>query len=271
MSIYSKENPHFFEQSLKSIFSQSITPNQFVLVKNGPLTSELEEIIETYASKFKNIFSFVSHHVNLSLGKSLDSGISICKNELIARMDSDDIATPFRCELLLKKFHSDNSLDICGGYMLEFYDDNITNTKTLRTVPISSSRIKRFARMRSPFNHSSIMFKKSSVVRCGGYGNSRRKEDFDLFSRMLNMGCNAQNIPEVLIYGRTNNKSFKRKKSFIYVTDYIKVMSRNLKFGYCNFYEFFIVVSYQLAIFILPTVFSRMFTNIFLRKRGFKL
>jgi hypothetical protein len=56
MSIYSKENPHFFEQSLKSIFSQSITPNQFVLVKNGPLTSELEEIIETYASKFKNIF-----------------------------------------------------------------------------------------------------------------------------------------------------------------------------------------------------------------------
>lgn len=267
MSVYNKEKPSYFSQSLKSIFEQSIVPSQFVLIKNGPLNSELENVIAFFENKYPNIFSIVELEKNEPLGVALDFGLLSCKYDYVARMDSDDVADKERCETQLKEFSNRPSLDICGTYMAEFYNDDLQNIKTIRTVPIENSKIKKFVRRRSPFNHSSIMFKKASVIKSGGYGTSRRKEDFDLFSRMLNMNCTGYNIGKVLMYGRANNESFKRKKSWMYCSDYISVMKRNFKAGYCSFWDYFVVSTYQILVFLTPACFSRFFTNVFLRKK----
>lgn len=267
MSVYQGEKPAFLNQSLDSIFNQTIIPSQFVLVKNGPLTSELENVLLNYSSKYPGILFFVELKNNEPLGVALDFGLSFCKCEYVARMDSDDIAEKERCAKQLKCFEDNQFLDICGTFMGEFYDDDRLNVKTIRIVPENDVQIKKFLRRRSPFNHSSVMFKKASVIRCGGYGQSRRKEDFDLFSRMLNMGCMGYNIPETLMLGRANVNSFKRKKSWIYCSDYIEVMKRNWKSGYCSFWDFLVVSVYQLLIFLTPTFVSRWFTNKFLRKK----
>ncbi len=267
MSVYKGENPLFFEESVKSIVNQTIQPNQFVLVKNGELTPELENVIEKYKKIFPTLFTIVSLKANESLGVALDAGIRVCRNQLIARMDSDDISLRTRCEKLLKKFEENSQLDICGTYMNEFYDNDIKKVRTCRTVPIGQKEIKKYVRTRSPFNHSTIMFKKDAVIRCGGYGLSSRKEDFDLFSRMLNMGCVGANIPEVLLLWRANVDSFKRKKSWLYCKDYITVMKRNLDRGYCSIWDYILVASYELLLFIFPVKVSEWFTKNVLRKK----
>lgn len=268
MSVYNGEKPEFLRQSMESILNQTVMPDEYIVVKNGPLTTELDEVLKEKEKQYPNMFTYVKHEENQPLGVALDSGIAVSRNELIARMDSDDVAFPERCEKLIKCFENDPDLSICGTFLAEFYNDDINNVQTIRELPVDDKSIKKFARRRSPFNHCSIMFKKSEVVRCGGYGTSRRKEDLDLFSRMLNMGCKGHNIPEVLMYGRANEASFKRKKSWMYCSDFIAVMKRNWKAGYCSFWDYFVVSTYQILIFILPASFSKFFTNNVLRKKA---
>jgi glycosyltransferase involved in cell wall biosynthesis len=267
MSVYIGEKADFLRQSLNSIFCQTVTPSQFVLVKNGPLNKELEDIISFFDLKYPKILDFVSHNENLSLGKALDSGIALCRNELVARMDSDDISNIDRCEKLLNRFAMNSKLEICGSYMNEFYNDNPFDIRTSREVPVDLTSIKKYIRRRNPFNHPTVMFKKSSVIRCGGYGTSRRREDFELFSKMINMGCIAENIPEALVNFRANLNSFKRKKSWMYCSDNILVMKRNVEFGYSNLFDFFVVLVYSISNFLMPISFSIWITNNFLRKK----
>lgn len=267
MSVYAGEKPEYFIQCLDSMLSQTVPANQFVLVKNGPLTPELDAIVEKYDKENPGLFTFVEHEVNQPLGVSLDSGIAVCTNELVARMDSDNIAVKNRCELLLKQFEQDPDLGIVGAYSKAFYGDDINNTRTFRKVPCTNEEICKFVKRRSPFNHSTIMFRKSEVIRCGGYGTSRRKEDFDLFSRMFNMGCKGKNIPEFVMHVRANDASFKRKKSWMYCSDYIEVMHRNWKAGYCSFWDYAVVSVYQLLLFVLPVSAGKAFTKRVLRSK----
>lgn len=269
MSVYQGENPEYFQASIDSMLNQTVKPEQFVLIKNGPLTPNLESIIDNADKQNPGLFTFVKHELNQPLGISLDSGIAVCRNEYVARMDSDNISYPERCEMLLKEFDKDPKLSIVGAYSESFYNDDINDVQTIRQVPLTDEAIKRFVRRRSPFNHSTIMFRKSEVVRCGGYGTmSRRKEDLDLFSRLLNMNGVGKNIPVVLMHSRANDASFKRKKSWMYCSDYIQVMHRNWKAKYCSFMDFFIVSTYQILLFILPVGVGRTFTKKILRKKA---
>ena len=46
MSVYKKENPIYLSDSLESILvNQNLKPDELVLVKDGPLTDELEKVI----------------------------------------------------------------------------------------------------------------------------------------------------------------------------------------------------------------------------------
>lgn len=50
MAVYKKEQPLFFKEALRSVFEQSLIPNEVVLVKDGPLTEELEQVIADFSS-----------------------------------------------------------------------------------------------------------------------------------------------------------------------------------------------------------------------------
>ena len=92
MSVYFKEKPEHLAKSLDSMFNQSVAPNEIVLVEDGPLTEELYEVLDVYLQKYPDIFKRVVNEANLGLGKALNRGIEVCKNELVARMDTDDIS-----------------------------------------------------------------------------------------------------------------------------------------------------------------------------------
>lgn len=147
----------------------------------------------------------------------------------------------------------------------EFYDepDNIVSS---RVVPTKHEDIVKFIRRRSPFNHPTVMFKKSEVIRCGGYGYLRRKQDLDLFSRMINNNCKGANINTSLLLFRSNQNNFRRRKSWSYCKSYIDVEYVIWKRGDCSLIDFIIVSLGQLIMFLSPMWVLKILSNRFLRE-----
>ena len=110
MSVYYKENPKYFRLSLMSILEQTVKPDEIIIVKDGPLNSELEKVLNDFAEY--EIIKIIELETNKGLGEALNIGIKNCTNEIIARMDTDDIAKKDRCEKQLNVFKANKNLDI---------------------------------------------------------------------------------------------------------------------------------------------------------------
>lgn len=215
MSVYKKEKPDNLRRSIESMLNQTCIPNEIVIVKDGPLTDQLDELIQEYEDEYPKLFNIVVSEKNLGLGLALNLGLEKCKNELVARMDSDDISVPLRCELQLKAFQADKKLGIVGGYISEFvFDEN--NIIGKRIVPIQDSEIKNYIKKRCPLNHVTVMFKKSKVYEAGNYCDWFWNEDYYLWIRMYEIGCKFGNIPEVLVNVRVGPDMYNRRGGIKY-------------------------------------------------------
>lgn len=265
MSVYAKDNPEYLKVSIESMLNQTVKPEQFVIVLDGPIPRKIADIIEQYGQN-EQLFTIVPLKVNFGLGKALDVGMKYCRNELIARMDADDISLPERCEKQLNLFSQNNTLVICGTNIDEFFS-NPEYIETIRKVPSTYNEIVKFIRRRQPFNHPTVMYKKSEIIRCGGYGNLRRKQDLDLFSRMINMGCYALNIDESLLKFRADEDNYKRRKSWSYVKSTIAVARLNYQRGYCSIIDFMYILVGQIVLFLLPIKIMKLVSDRLLRAK----
>lgn len=268
MSVYAKDNPVYVDAAVVSMLNQTVPPEEYVIVVDGPVTEELKNVITKYESNEK-LFTIIWLETNGGLGNALNIGLSQCRNELVARMDADDISLPERCEKELEMFEKNKKLVLCGTHIDEFYDIP-ENVHTVRKVPIDYEAIKKFMKRRQPFNHPTVMFKKSEVIRCGGYGHLKRKQDFDLFSRMLNKGCYALNIDESLLKFRADQDNYKRRKSWDYVKSTIYVGNLNYKRGYCSIIDLAYIVCGQIALYVMPLKLMTYVSDKMLREKIIK-
>lgn len=265
MSVYEKDNPEYLRISIESMLNQTVPPEQFVLVVDGPVPREISTVIDQYADR-RDLFTIVKLIENSGLGIALDAGLKECRNDLVARMDADDISLPNRCEKELELFIEHNNLVMCGAYIDEFYNDPDA-IHTIRKVPTKYEEIKKYIRRRQPFNHPTVMFKKSEVIRCGGYGNLKRKQDYDLFSRMINMGCYALNINESLLKFRADKDNYKRRKSWSYVKSSIKVGILNYRRKYCSLADLLYIACGQIGLFLMPFRIMQVVSDNILREK----
>ncbi|WP_418454660.1 glycosyltransferase family 2 protein [Allofournierella sp.] len=217
MSVYEKENPEYFRQSVESILNQTLPSDNFVLVCDGPLTPALESVLEVY----KNALQIVRLPENHGLGIALNEGLKHCRYELVARMDSDDISFPTRCEQEVAAFEETPNLDILSSTLLEFEDDPEKITGK-RELPADSKAICAFSRKRCPFNHPTVMFRKSAVESAGGYQGTYRMEDYYLWIRMLQNGAKGKNLAEPLLYMRTPHDMYLRRGGKAYAKDMLR-------------------------------------------------
>jgi len=266
MSVYIKENPRYLTQSIESILSQTTLADQIIIVKDGPLTNKLEEVIDGFLKKYEAIFTIVDLKENLGLGLALNEGIKASKNELIARMDTDDIAYFNRMEIQLEEFKQNPELDIIGTLTSEFYN-SIDEVVSSRIVPEKHDDIVKFSKRRSPFNHPTVMYRKSALESVGGYRNILRNEDLDLFARMLNKGFKAKNIQIPLLYFRSNKDNYKRRKSWENCINYIKVILNFWKNGYSTTSDLIYVTITQIGMFIAPSWLLKKISDKFLRQK----
>lgn len=216
MSVYYKEHPDYLRQSMQSIYDQTIPTDDFVLVCDGPLTPELDAVIADMQQQFGPRLNVCRLLKNGGLGKALNFGIGQCKNDLVARMDSDDVSRPDRCERQLAVFRDHPEYSLVSGIVEEF-SDTITNVSVRRIVPEHQNDIIDFAKKRNPFNHPCIMYKKSDVDAAGGYQDFYLLEDYYLWIRMLQQGFIGYNLQEPLLWMRAGSDMYKRRGGWKYV------------------------------------------------------
>lgn len=215
LSVYCKEKPNFLAQSLDSMFNQSVAPEEVVIVEDGPLTEGLYSVLNKYSEMYPDSFKRVVNQTNMGLGKALNRGLAVCKNELIARMDTDDISKPERCEKQLKMFLENPDLDVVGTNIAEFID-NSQVVCSVREVPSAHEEICEFLKKRCPFNHMTVMFKKASVISADGYLDWHFNEDYYLWVRMFLNGSRFANINENLVSVRVGKDMFARRGGYKY-------------------------------------------------------
>mgnify|MGYP002671886028 CR=1 FL=1 len=272
MSVYYKDKPEYLKMAIESMLNQTIMPEQYIIVEDGWLPENLNKIINEYCNKYqKNVhgvdfFTIVKIQENKGLANALNEGLKVSRNELVARMDADDISLPQRCEKEMELFEKESQLEICGCNIAEFYGtpDNI---KTYRIVPSEYDNIKKFMKRRTPFNHPTVMYKKSSVLKNGGYSvEIMRKQDYDLFSRMIVNGVYARNVNETLFLFRADENNYARRKSLINLKNAFKVYWRHYKRGGCSIMDFALMTSGEIIFFIAPIQIMKFLSDKYLRK-----
>ena len=144
MSVYVKEKPEYLKEAIDSILNQTVRTDDFVIVCDGPLNEGLNKVIAEYVTTYSGLFNVYRLERNMGLAKALNHGILQCKNEIIARMDSDDVSAPDRIEEQMNAMRK-HQADIVGSNIVEFTGD-ISNTKNSRVVPKENGEIIQFAK-----------------------------------------------------------------------------------------------------------------------------
>lgn len=144
MSVYYKEQAENLREAIDSILNQTVKTNEFIIVKDGPLTEKLDNTIKEYVEEYPGVFKIVTLKKNMGLAKALNKGIEQCSNEIIARMDSDDISMPDRMERQLEAMEA-NRADILSGTIVEF-DESVDKPTAKRELPEKNEQIIEFAK-----------------------------------------------------------------------------------------------------------------------------
>lgn len=264
MTVYKKDDPEYFNLALKSMINQTYKPDEIVLVKDGPVEEELQKVIDNHITAGAPIVQ-VQLPQNVGLGLALNEGIKRIRNELIARMDSDDYSLPERCEKQVKEFERNPNLDIIGCPVLEFVG-TIDNIVGERKVPLTNEEIYQFAKKRDPFNHPTVMYKKSAVKAAGCYSNYRKNQDTDLWIKMLSNHVTCMNLADPLFRFRFDEGTYKKRKSWINTKILIGIRYKAWKNGFNSFFEFLEVAIAQLGMYILPVGFQKFLYQRILRR-----
>lgn len=251
MSIYIKEKPENVDQCFKSLLKQTVLANEWVVVEDGPLTEEMYNLLDIYQANYPGLIKRIPLPKNQGLGLALRRGILECTNEIIARMDTDDIAREDRFEKQIKCFESDTELDICGSHIIEF-EGSIHNVLSKRKVPLTHKDIANYQKQRSAFNHMTVMYKKSAVIRAGNYEDCPLMEDDMLWVRMLISGSHCCNVDDYLVYARTGVEMIKRRGGWSYFKKYKRARKRILLTGYIGWYDYAKTIIIQFFVSLIP-------------------
>ncbi|MEK7719472.1 MAG: glycosyltransferase [Bacteroidota bacterium] len=236
MAVYCKELPGRLKVAFESIWDkQALKPTEIVLVKDGPLTEELDQII----GQFKKIspLKIISLDQNHGLGYALSYGLTYCSHELVARMDSDDLSKPDRFEKQIRFMHEHPEFDIVGANIEEF-NHSPEEIHSHRRLPTTFSKLKMFSKLRSPFNHMTVVFKKAAVLKAGSYQPFHVYEDYYLWVRMIQNGAKIANIPEYLVTARLDDSQLARRHGSYIFKQEMKLQKEMLQIHFLNRWEY---------------------------------
>ena len=244
--IYNKEEPKHLLECLDSLFHQTLPATEIILVEDGPLTSELDDIINKSQQNYPELKT-VKLAENGGIGHALNEGLKHCTYDLVARMDADDI-----CEFL----ESHPEYDIVGSWADEF-SDNISNILSTRKLPEDHEAIIQFGKKRNPMNHPTVMFRHQAVKAAGYYIHSPQVEDYDLWVRMMLRGSRFYNIQRSLLYFRMSDDFARRRGGWNYSRREIPLQISFYKKGYISWWRMVLNIIIRTIIRMLPSRWRR--------------
>lgn len=209
LPVYAGDRPEFLRRAYDSATAeQTRPPDEVVIVRDGPVGAPLAAELAAIADRAVVPTTILPLPRNIGLARALTAGLERCAHEVVARADADDICLPERFATQLPVIEA--GADLVGSAIVEFGDDeNVTGA--VRAMPTDPAAIAARARIADPFNHPSVVYRKSAVARAGGYEHLHLMEDYLLFARMIAHGATVANVPEVLVKYRTGAGSYARR------------------------------------------------------------
>lgn len=266
IATYLNDDVKDFEIALKSIIYNTVVPDEILIIVDGPIYDEMDRMLIRFVNKLPHVIRVIRQEKNKGRGHTAAYGVVNAKNDLIARMDADDIAIPQRFEKQLPLFQKNSELDVIGGQISEFNDELELTTR--RIVPTIYEEIIKFSKMRSPLNQPTVMFKKLSVLRVGNYSNLTVMEDYDLWMKMIDNKMILQNIDEDLVYMRAPKDMYKRRGGLQYFKIYRQFRKALLTKKLISYKDYYHSIFGMSITSLIPTIFRKKIYSILLRKNN---
>jgi GT2 family glycosyltransferase len=194
----------YIQECLESIKAQQGHFNiELVWINDGSdemNTTLLKNFLEFFqnTTRFTRVV-YIENDGNRGIGYSSNKGIELCKNNLIFRMDSDDIMVPNRLKLQIEYMLNNPAVMVCGGQINCFNSNN----EIVSTTSHKSVSLEEFKKNQSHWflNHPTVCYRKSAVIEVGNYNSNliRMTEDFELGLRLLKKYGYIHNMSEVLL------------------------------------------------------------------------
>ncbi|MBR3791997.1 MAG: glycosyltransferase [Clostridia bacterium] len=263
--VYGGDNAQYFDLAMQSIFNQTLMPDEVVLVVDGPVGDNINDIITKYQGETLKVIRLPQ---NVGHGDARRIGLENCTYDLVALMDADDICVTDRFQKQIEAFTKNPDISIVGGQISEFID-SIDNIVGQRIVPLEDKDIKEYMKKRCPMNQVTVMFRKKDVQSVGGYIDWYCEEDYYLWIRMALADLKFLNVPDVLVNVRVGNEMYQRRGGL----KYFKSEAKLHKFMYDNkiigFPRYFISVSERLILQVLmPNWLRGIVFKIFAREKA---
>tara|TARA_A100001011_G_C14276153_1_gene829347 strand:+ start:143 stop:1042 length:900 start_codon:yes stop_codon:yes gene_type:complete len=254
-SIYKYTKSNEFLLSIKSLLLQKYIPSEIIIMIDGPINNKLQKNLDCLLKKYPNLIRRKVLNKNFGLGSSLREGIKLCKNELIARFDTDDINLKDRLVEQYQYFKNDRELIILGSYIKEFnYLKNNKIFSRIKKVPLLNESIYKFLNKRNPINHPTVMFRKSSILKAGSYSDMDYFEDYYLWLRCKKMNYKFLNIATPLVAMKRKD-NLDRRHGLIYAYKEILFLKSCFKENIISTNYIFI---FRLIIRLLPKFLSEL-------------
>ncbi len=224
LPVYHRDDPAHLERSFRSVtHEQTLRPSEVVVVRDGPVGPSLTAALQRCVASSAVPVRAVELEQNVGLAHALEEGLAHCRFEIVARQDADDVSRPGRFAVQVPLVAA--GLDIVGCAIEEF-DDDESQHGLVRVPPLEPELIARRARFASPFNHPSVVYRRSAVRSAGGYVDLHLMEDYWLFVRMLAHGARARNVPEPLVRYRVGAGAYARRGGRALLASELRIQRR---------------------------------------------
>lgn len=268
ISCYKNDNPKDFETAFLSIYNQTIRPDEIIITVDGPIPSELEQVVSRFELEFQAVI--LRSVQNNGQGMAHALAVTYAKYDWIAIMDADDISVPDRFEKQLSYVAEHPEVSIVGGQIEEFIGttDNVVGK---RICPEEDKEVKKYLKKRCPLNHVTIMLKVSDVLKAGNYQTWHFNEDYYLYCRMLLEGASFHNLPDTLVYVRVGEEMYKRRGGWKYFKSEAKLQKWMLSHKIIAFPRYCVNVLIRLCVQVFMPNWLRgfVFQKLFRKQVGF--
>ncbi|MFL6051394.1 MAG: glycosyltransferase [Actinoallomurus sp.] len=266
LTVYGGDRADHVREAFRSaVDAQTRRPDQVILVQDGPVSTQLADRLAELTKDSPVPVTFLALEHNGGLGLALDAGLAASRYDVVARMDADDIALPHRFAVQVPVI--EQGADLVGAGMLEFGTgrDDIVGSRT----PVSDpERIARYARLHDPFNHPTIVYRRTAVLAAGGYGDMPLMEDYWLFARMIARGATVVNLPEPLVYYRVGEGAYERRGGLSLLRAELRLQGELRRSGFTSLAQYLRNVSVRGGYRLTPPWIRRPMYRRFVAPRG---
>lgn len=206
----------YIEETLDSIYAQSYTPIEVIVVDDGS-TDSTASIVARYRSKV-NYF----HQENSGPAAARNLGLAQATGDWIAFLDADDLWHAEKLERQVARFVARPELDYCVSYIRNFW------------IPELESEAERFkdhprSKPVPGYSTHTLLAKRPLFTAIGGFDTTLGHcDDTDWFMRASEHGAIGELLPETLAYRRLHGNNRSRIHADRSQSEYLRLIKASL-------------------------------------------